>query len=96
MSISAGRLVAGSCTACGNAMQCPFEAVASASVHAQLVLPWLLASAERLTSQTKSQELALDPCYSHLTKSLLQRVHMFILALHSSRPSLQTSQKLNA
>ena len=27
MSISAGRLVAGSCTACGNAMQCPFEAV---------------------------------------------------------------------
>ena len=101
---SRGRIVAGSCTACGNAMQCPFEAIppcfskCTCTVGASLAISICSASdmSDKISGTAIGSMLfSPDQTFGALL-SLRQRVHMFLVPLHSSRRSLQTSQKLNA
>ena len=80
-----GRIVAGSCTAWGKAIQCPFEVM-----HPFFNICTCTVGASFAISICASSEQTFGTLLSRL-----QQEHMFPLPWHSNLHSLQTSQQLN-
>ena len=94
-----GWIVAGSCTAWGKAIQCPFEVMhpcfntCTCAVGASLASD-IPDSSSRTHIGSMSMLFSSDQTFGTLL-SRLQQKHMFPLPWHSNLHSLQTSQQLN-